>query len=152
MNGVRRTGSFLHDPSTGRMILPAGLIDALDGEEYGLFGPATIRDWIGDNTDNRIIDLGIACTFVIIIKRDSGAATVTQTFICLAIGDAYIWSCEIGVAVNVQSGANAAINAQWQGIVGNTIKLGSTGNSEYGTNRSGKLYRVLGFKIRNPRS
>lgn len=104
--------------------------------------------YTGNDANDRVVDIGIAADLVLIFAADSQAEGIDHLAIAWAWGSLFgVFGNKTGTPNAVYHRANAAAASGFQGITGTTIKLGSTGSQNIGTNRTGRLYRVLAFRF-----
>jgi len=107
--------------------------------------------WEGDNTNDRVIDLGDDYNLILIFLDESKAENVNHLALAYAFKTVYGSFFEDSTGVRTQHESTAAANAGWQGkMTGadvNKIKLGSNGSANYGTNYLNYTYRLLGLKF-----
>lgn len=146
-------GKFKYDPDSGSPISPTPWLLGIGGLAHAAVERVVQVDWSGDNSNNRLIDMGVVCNLVIVLTQDQqqpttdhlGLAYATQPFFGIFLND--------GATEVTSHASNQAVACfqNWQGIVFGTqnIKCGSVGTGAKGTNASGKSYRAIGFKFRD---
>jgi hypothetical protein len=113
-------------------------------------GASKVLDYVGDDANDREIDLGDDYDVVLVIE-DSNVATANHLALAYAIRDAYgvffYFSSTPAATHRCGSGGSQYWQGKMSGVDANKIKLGIGGASPYGTNASGVNYRVLGLKL-----
>lgn len=110
-----------------------------------------IRDYAGDDANDRILDLGDDYDVVSII--DSGGNTATSNHIveAVAVRDTYEVLYNNGAAQTVRHSSMAPADTRFQGkmtgVDSTKIKLGSNGTLVDGTNKGGKTFRIRAWKL-----
>ena len=136
------------------MTLP-GLFGTAIGQDAagggGVSEKVLIRDYVGDATNNREIDLGDDYQEVHIYIADSFAINADHLAEVYAIGTVYGVLYNSGSTSTVRHSTMASGNSRWQGKMtggdANKIKLGSSGASAGGSNASGVNYRIIAKKF-----
>lgn len=132
-------------------LTPRGKFGAFSGViETGVSKHTTV-DYTGDGTNNREIDLGDDYDLVLIFlvgTDPSGNHMALAYALRTGVwgGFRFLWGSQW---IRHDSGAN--IDNFWQGKMSgadaNKIMLSAVGDDQYGTNRTGRDYRVLGLKL-----
>jgi hypothetical protein len=109
-----------------------------------------VVDWAGDETDNRVIDLGDDYDLVLVFEdTDVGSAShlamahALQTVYGVFIHD----NSTTATLHRTGSGGAAYWQGKMSGVDANKIKLGSDGSDVHGTNAFGISYRAIGLKL-----
>ena len=109
-----------------------------------------IRDYTGDGSNSRELDLGDDYDFIEIRTRGSYASGTNHGPLGWALRDIYGCANENGAGGYMSHRTNAQADLLMQGkMTGgdvNKIKLGSSGTNSGGYNESGVDYRILARK------
>ena len=115
------------------------------------FAGVLIRDYTGDDSHNRVIDLGDDYDVVCIITGEGHSYNSTHPAVAFACRDYYYTFVSNNILAGVRHYANAPSNSNFQGKMSGAdatkIKLGSTGTKQDGTNDGTKVYRIYAFKF-----
>jgi len=117
----------------------------------GVLAQMIDHTWEGDNTNDRVIDLGADYDFILVFLEETKAENVNHLCLAYAFKDVYGAFYEDATGVRTQHESMVASAASWQGkMTGantNKIKLGSNGGANWGTNYLNYTYRLIGFKF-----
>lgn len=115
----------------------------------GSIGKVLIRDYTGDDTNDRVIDLGDDYDRIEIRPRSSWTTAHWHMAFAIAIRTAYDLTYRTNIEMKHE--CMAAANNHWQGKMtggdANKIKLGAIGNDSPGTNKIAHDYRILAMKF-----
>ena len=125
-----------------------GLTMAVPGG--GVLEKAMLRDYVGDNTNSREIDLGDDYQWVIVRELGNVGSGTVHNVLGWALTDSYntLYNAGSGdIRSTLGSGANSIFQGKLTGGDANKIKLGTSGASADGLNVSGRNYRILALKF-----
>lgn len=143
-----RTGTFLEDPETGRIVMPQKLIEAVGGSIFGNLKEVVRRKYIGDNTNDRIIDMGVICRIIFLVTRTSFAAAAAHPAWAYMIDDAYgtFWQDAGNFTIHQSMAiADSHLQGKMSAPDETKFKLGTFGATAKGWNNTGDLYTAIGF-------
>jgi len=106
--------------------------------------------WEGDDNNDREIDLGDDYDFILIFLEESKDQIDNHLFLAYALRTCYglAWNTATSIVRNrTMAPVDILFQGKMTGADANKILLGSTGNSDAGTNSSGWTYRLIGFKF-----
>lgn len=123
-------------------------------DESGIAHAAVSRvvqvDYTGDNTNDRLLAMGIPCDIACIVRRTAADDDVDHLACAWAFSDTFGAFYEKGDTQEVRHSVNNAdAQLRFQGIVGTDLKLGSDGDRATGSNDTGVLYRAIGISLRD---
>ena len=108
-----------------------------------------IRDYTGDNTNNRVIDLGDDYDLVVVFGASNAASTTQHGAVAVALGDTF--NSMYRDAADFFHTVGVSVTTNWQGKMpgadAEKIKLGGVGGAQTGFNNGSKLYRILALKF-----
>jgi len=110
-----------------------------------------IRGYTGDDTNDRVIDLGDNYDLILIFGIGSYTYVQDHAILAYALGTCYgsmIDAMGSGMGHHSSHQEGAAGNAWFRGKVANTIVLGSAGTLPYAFNAAGRSYRIFALKLR----
>lgn len=146
------TGIHRINPLTGRMVIPGGAEDAVGDPIQGGVEASIDHTWEGDDSNNRVIDLGNDYDLIEITREESAGASSNHLVMARAFRTEFGVSYANGAGQTVRHASMAAAGSYFQGkmtgVDANKIKLGTTGSSSYGTNITGQTYRLRGIKYK----
>ena len=105
------------------------------------------HQWDGNDIDGRTVALGDSYDFVLVFYQENIGPGVAH------LGLAYAWYGCYGVyrqypsTSRLQHYAQDDANPYWQGLDSSDVVGGTDGDNDYGTNKDGKTYRLIGLKF-----
>lgn len=123
------------------------------GGDGGALAAVLVRDYTGDNNNNREIDLGDDYDEILIVPTTAFQVNTNHAIFAWAFGDAHGVLNNLNTSVARHSSGSYA-DDKFQGKVAGTtkIKLASVGSNAYGCNASGVGYRIIAKKYAMVRS
>lgn len=132
------------------MALP-GLFGTAIGQDAngGVLGKSLIKDYTGDGSANRKIDLGDDYDVVMVAPVTDIENNSSHAAFALAIRDQYSLMYEYGAGITMRSKIGSYADAWWKGKVAasNEIDLGTVGANAESTNRAGRTFRIFAMKF-----
>jgi len=117
----------------------------------GILSKVFCDTYEGDDSNDRVLDLGDDYDFVVVSLEESKTIGVSHLGMAYAVRTTYGLFYEDSVSGATRHRSMALTDLLWQGKMAgadaNKIKLGSDGSSDQGTNNSGWTYRILAFKF-----